>query len=57
VKSLKGWKAKSDKSCALVFPTAGCNPKVDFLDGLKAVATRAKLDKEACSSNKKRKDI
>lgn len=30
----------------LVFPTAGCNPKLDFLDGLKAVAERAKLDKE-----------
>src|ERR1700674_1582459 len=46
VKSLKAWKAKSDKSCSLVFPTAGCNPKLDFLDGLKAVAERAKLDKE-----------
>src|ERR1700681_1171560 len=31
VKSLKAWKAKSDKSCSLVFPTAGCNPKLDFL--------------------------
>ncbi len=46
VKSLKAWKAKSDKSGSLVFPTAGCNPKLDFLDGLKAVAERAKLDKE-----------
>jgi integrase/recombinase XerD len=46
VRSLKAWKAKSDKSCSLVFPTAGCNPKLDFLDGLKAVAERAKLDKE-----------
>jgi integrase/recombinase XerD len=46
VKSLKACKAKSDKSCSLVFPTAGCNPKLDFLDGLKAVAERAKLDKE-----------
>jgi integrase len=46
VKSLKAWKAKSDKTCSLVFPTAGCNPKLDFLDGLKAVAERAKLDKE-----------
>ena len=44
-KSLKAWKVKSDKSCSLVFPTAGCNPKLDFLDGLKAVAERAKLDK------------
>ena len=33
-----------DKSCSLVFPTAGCNPKLDFLDCLKAVAERAKLD-------------
>lgn len=46
VKSLKTWKAKSDKTCNLVFPTAGCNPKLDFLDGLKAVAERAKLDKD-----------
>ncbi|MGB8784562.1 MAG: site-specific integrase [Terriglobales bacterium] len=46
VKSLKAWKAKSDKTCSLVFPTAGCNPKLDFLDGLKAVAERARLDKE-----------
>jgi integrase len=46
VKSLKVWKAKSDKTCTLVFPTAGCNPKLDFLDGLKDVAERAKLDKE-----------
>ena len=46
VKSLKAWKAKSDKSCNLVFPTAGCNPKLNFLDDLKAVAERAKLDKE-----------
>ncbi|MGA6987253.1 MAG: site-specific integrase [Terriglobales bacterium] len=46
VRSLKAWKAKSDKSCSLVFPTAGCKPKLDFLDGLKAVAERAKLDKE-----------
>ena len=44
VKSLKVWKAKSDKTCALVFPTAGCNPKLDFLDCLKKVAERAELD-------------
>jgi integrase/recombinase XerD len=42
--SLKAWKAKSDKTCAFVFPTAGCKPKLDFLDCLKAVAERAKLD-------------
>jgi len=46
VKSLKAWKAKSDKNCTLVFPTAGCNPKLNFLDDLKTVAERAKLDKE-----------
>ena len=46
VKSLKAWKAKSDKTCSLVFPTAGCNPKLDFLDCLKAVAERAKLDED-----------
>ncbi len=46
VKSLKALKAKSDKTCTLVFPTAGCNPKLDFLDCLKAVAERAKLDKD-----------
>jgi len=45
-KSLKAWKAKSDKTCSLVFPTAGCNPKLDFLDCLKAVAERAKLDED-----------
>jgi integrase len=46
VKSLKAWKAKADKTCGLVFPTGGCNPKLDFLDCLKACAERAKLDKE-----------
>jgi integrase/recombinase XerD len=45
-KSLKAWKAKSNKTCSLVFPTGGCNPKLDFLDCLKAVAERAKLNKE-----------
>ena len=46
MKSLKVWKAKSDKSCSLVFPTGGCNPKLDFLDCLKAVAKRARLDED-----------
>ncbi len=40
VQRLKAWKAKSDKTCGLVFPTAGCNPKLDFLDCCKAVAKR-----------------
>jgi integrase/recombinase XerD len=46
LKRLKAWKAKADKACGLVFPTAGCNPKLDFLDCLKACAERAKLSKE-----------
>ena len=46
VKSLKAWKAKADKKCNLLFPTSGCNPKLNFLDELKAVAERAKLDKD-----------
>lgn len=46
VKALKARKAKADKTCGLVFPTAGCNPKLDFLDCLKTVAERAKLDKD-----------
>jgi site-specific recombinase XerD len=44
VKSLKAWKAKASKDCSLVFPTAGCNPKLNFLDDLKAIAERANLD-------------
>jgi len=44
VKSLKVWKGKSDKTCGLVFPTAGCKPKMNFLDDLKAAAERAGLD-------------
>jgi integrase/recombinase XerD len=47
VKSLKAWKAKANKTCSLVFPTAGCNPKLDFLDCLKAVAERAGLEPES----------
>ena len=43
---LKARKARSDKKCNLVFPTAGCKPKLDFLDCLKACAERADLDKE-----------
>ncbi len=44
VRQLKTWKAKSDKTCMLVFPTAGCKPKLDFLDCCKAIANRAELD-------------
>lgn len=43
---LKAHKAKADKKCPLVFPTAGCKPKLDFLDCLKACAERAELDKD-----------
>ncbi len=43
--SLKQLQAKSD-GCPLIFPTAGCKPKLDFLDCCKAVAERAKLKKE-----------
>jgi integrase/recombinase XerD len=46
VKNLKMWKVKADKNCGLVFPTAGCKPKLNFLDCLKSVAERAKLDPE-----------
>ena len=46
VTSLKADREKRDKTCGLVFPTVGCRPKLDFLDALKAVAERAKLDKE-----------
>jgi integrase/recombinase XerD len=46
VASLKAEREKRDKTCGLVFPTAGCRPKLDFLDDLKAGAERAKLDKQ-----------
>ena len=46
VKKLKACRAKADKTCGLVFPTSGCNPKLDFLDCLKACAERAELNKE-----------
>ena len=41
---LKTWKKKSDQTCGLVFPTAGCLPKFDFLDCCKAIAKRAGLN-------------
>ena len=46
VTSLKTLKAKSAKTCNLVFPTSGCNVKMNFLDDLKAVAERAELNPE-----------
>ena len=48
VANLKAWKAKADRTCNLVFPTAGCRPKLDFLDCLKAVAKRAGLNPDNC---------
>jgi site-specific recombinase XerD len=42
----EGVEGKADKTCVLVFPTAGCNPKLNFLDCLKACAERAKLNKD-----------
>jgi integrase len=44
VVSLKARKAKSDRACGLVFPTSGCNVKLDFLDCLKRMAERAGLN-------------
>jgi len=46
VTGLKALKAKSDKTCNLVFPTSGCNVKMNFLDDLKAIAERAELNPE-----------
>jgi integrase/recombinase XerD len=46
-KKLRVAKGKADKSCGLVFPTAGCRPKLDFLDALKAIAEGAKLNPES----------
>jgi integrase len=44
--SPKARKAKADKNCPLIFPTKGCNPKLDFLDCLKDVADRTQLNKD-----------
>lgn len=41
---LKNWKRQSDPTCGLIFPTAGCRPKQDFLDVCKAIAKRAGLN-------------
>jgi integrase len=46
---LKDWRKKTAEStCDLVFPTAGCNIKLDFLDCLKAIAKLAKLFCKKC---------
>jgi len=41
---LKEAKKKAQIGCALLFPTAGCKPKFDFLDILKKAARDAKLN-------------
>jgi integrase/recombinase XerD len=46
VESLTEWKRKATKGSPPVFPTAGCRPKLNFLDCLKACAERTKLKKE-----------
>jgi integrase/recombinase XerD len=46
VTRLQAAKAAHDTKCPLVFPTAGCRPKLNFLDDLKAVAERAGLKPE-----------
>jgi integrase len=49
VDRLREWKkTRGDKTCPLVFSTKGCNVKLDFLDCLKRVAERAKLNPEGC---------
>jgi integrase len=53
ISSLKKLQAKSN-GCPLVFPTAGCKPKRDFLDCCKAIAKRAKLNCGQCDGCKGR---
>jgi len=53
---LKDWRKKTaDSTCDLVFPTAGCNVKLDFLDCLKTIAKRAKLFCKKCDGCKQDK--
>jgi integrase len=47
VAALKVAKTKAKSDCPLLFPTAGCKPKNDFLDILKARAKDAKVDPES----------
>jgi integrase len=44
IEALKAWKKTADKNCNFLFPTADCKPKTHFLEYLKDVAKRAKLD-------------
>jgi len=43
IRSLKKLRGKAN-GCPLLLPTAGCKPKLDFLDCLKTVAKRARLN-------------
>lgn len=52
MKSLQAWKKTANKTCPLLFPTSGCNPKLDFLDCLKEVAKRAGLNCNHCDGCK-----
>ena len=45
VESLSAWRKRANKT-SLVFPTAGGNPKLNFLDDLKDCAERAGLNKD-----------
>jgi len=49
--TLKKLHAKSN-GCRLVFPTAGCRPKLDFLDCCKAIAKRTGLNCGECDGCK-----
>lgn len=51
IESLKKAREKAN-GCPLVFPTAGCKPKLDFLDCLKAVVKRAELNCGHCDGCK-----
>jgi integrase/recombinase XerD len=44
VTALRDHKAKRKDDCPLLFPTAGCKPKFDFLDLCKKIAKRAGLN-------------
>jgi integrase/recombinase XerD len=46
VADLKKWRSKAKPGCPFLFPTAGCKPKLDFLDCLKACAKRGGLNPE-----------
>jgi integrase len=53
MKSLQAWKKSANKTCPLLFPTSGCNPRLNFLDCLKDVAKRAGLNCNHCNTCKK----